>query len=82
MFHFALNPGGFLVLGLAETVGSFGDLFELVEPRAQDLSQARDRPAVRQLTFMADDWLHRRDRRSGPASSISRRATFSARPTG
>ena len=29
MFHFALNPGGFLVLGLAETVGSFGDLFEL-----------------------------------------------------
>ena len=29
VFHFALNPGGFLVLGLAETVGSFGDLFEL-----------------------------------------------------
>jgi hypothetical protein len=27
--HFALNPPGFLVLGQAETVGSFDDLFDL-----------------------------------------------------
>jgi two-component system CheB/CheR fusion protein len=29
VFHFALNPTGFLVLGQAETVGSFDDLFDL-----------------------------------------------------
>ena len=27
-FHYALNPGGYLVLGTSETVGSFTDLFE------------------------------------------------------
>ena len=30
VFHFALNRGGFLMLGTAETVGPFADLFELV----------------------------------------------------
>ena len=47
VFHFALNPGGFLVLGLAETVGPFGDLFELADRAAQDLPQEGDRPAGR-----------------------------------
>ena len=28
-FHYALNPGGFLVLGTAESVGRFSDLFSL-----------------------------------------------------
>jgi two-component system, chemotaxis family, CheB/CheR fusion protein len=27
LFHYALNPGGFLFLGTSETVGEFGDLF-------------------------------------------------------
>jgi two-component system, chemotaxis family, CheB/CheR fusion protein len=27
LFHYALNPGGFLLLGTSETVGEFGDLF-------------------------------------------------------
>jgi two-component system, chemotaxis family, CheB/CheR fusion protein len=27
LFHYSLNPGGFLFLGTAETIGSFGDLF-------------------------------------------------------
>src|SRR5581483_5935196 len=27
IFHYALNPGGFLVLGNSETVGGFNDLF-------------------------------------------------------
>ena len=31
VFHFALNSGGFLVLGQAETVGPFADLFELAD---------------------------------------------------
>ena len=47
VFHFALNPGGFLVSGIAETVGSFGDLFELDESGAQDLSQEGDGAAGR-----------------------------------
>ncbi|CAB3749120.1 chemotaxis protein CheB [Paraburkholderia humisilvae] len=31
-FHYALNPGGFLVLGASETVGSFSTLFAAVDP--------------------------------------------------
>ncbi|MEX2207781.1 MAG: chemotaxis protein CheB [Myxococcota bacterium] len=30
--HYALNPNGYLLLGASETVGSFGDLFTLVDP--------------------------------------------------
>jgi two-component system CheB/CheR fusion protein len=29
-FHYALNPGGFLLLGASETAGAFADLFDLV----------------------------------------------------
>jgi two-component system CheB/CheR fusion protein len=32
-FHYALKPGGFLLLGGAETVGNFSDLFEPVDPK-------------------------------------------------
>ena len=28
VFHFALNPGGFLILGIEESIGQSGDLFE------------------------------------------------------
>jgi len=35
IFHYALNPGGYLLLGPAETVGLFGDMFELVDRRAK-----------------------------------------------
>ncbi|QBR04075.1 PAS domain S-box protein (plasmid) [Paraburkholderia pallida] len=31
-FHYALNPGGFLVLGASETIGSFDVLFAAVDP--------------------------------------------------
>jgi two-component system CheB/CheR fusion protein len=30
-FHFALNPGGFLTLGNAETIGAAGDLFDVAD---------------------------------------------------
>ncbi len=33
IFHYALKPGGFLVLGTSETVGGFADLFSLTERR-------------------------------------------------
>jgi two-component system CheB/CheR fusion protein len=32
-FHYALNPQGFLLLGTSETVGTFNDLFTLVDPK-------------------------------------------------
>jgi two-component system, chemotaxis family, CheB/CheR fusion protein len=56
VFHFALNPRGFLVLGMAETVGVHGDLFELVshEHKIYRRKESGRRP---QLTFLADEWL-------------------------
>ena len=56
MFHFALNRGGFLVLGVAETVGSSTDLFEQVS-RAHKIYRRKDSSHRTQLTFMADQWL-------------------------
>src|SRR5262249_19917305 len=35
IFHYALNPVGYLLLGPSETVGVFSDLFELVDKRAK-----------------------------------------------
>ncbi|MGH7982137.1 MAG: chemotaxis protein CheB [Candidatus Udaeobacter sp.] len=31
IFHYALNPGGYLMLGSSESIGIFGELFELVD---------------------------------------------------
>jgi two-component system CheB/CheR fusion protein len=56
VFHFALNSGGFMVLGLAETVGGFGDLFELVN-RAHKIYRRKDVRRRPPLTFMTDEWL-------------------------
>ena len=56
VFHFALNPGGFLVLGLAETVGSFDDLFDLTN-RTHKIFRKKETASRPQLTFMPDDWL-------------------------
>jgi len=35
LFHYSLNPGGFLFLGNAETIGSFTDLFALLEGKSR-----------------------------------------------
>jgi two-component system, chemotaxis family, CheB/CheR fusion protein len=35
IFHYALNAGGYLMLGPSETVGAFSDMFELVDKRAK-----------------------------------------------
>jgi two-component system CheB/CheR fusion protein len=54
-FHFALSPAGYLALGTAETVGGFGDLFELVD-RAHKIyvkKAAVMRPA---FSFSLDDF--------------------------
>lgn len=41
LFHYALNPGGFLFLGTSETVGAFGSLFTTLD-RKSKLYQRRD----------------------------------------
>ncbi len=33
LFHYALQPHGFLILGQSETVGQSSDLFQLIDPR-------------------------------------------------
>ncbi len=33
IFHYALKPGGLLFLGSSETIGGFGDLFEIVDKK-------------------------------------------------
>jgi two-component system CheB/CheR fusion protein len=35
LFHYALNPGGFLFLGTSENVGEFGDLFDVVDRKSK-----------------------------------------------
>ncbi|MDR3540680.1 MAG: chemotaxis protein CheB [Desulfosporosinus sp.] len=35
LFHYSLNPGGFLFLGSAEAVGNFTDLFKLVDRKSR-----------------------------------------------
>ncbi|MCX6081828.1 MAG: PAS domain-containing protein [Chloroflexi bacterium] len=35
LFHYALNPGGFLFLGTSETVGEYMDLFSLLERKSK-----------------------------------------------
>ncbi|MDY0212803.1 MAG: CheR family methyltransferase [Desulfuromonadaceae bacterium] len=35
MFHYALAPGGFLLLGQSESIGTFDELFILVDPKAR-----------------------------------------------
>ena len=35
LFHYALNPGGFLFLGTSETVGEFGDLFATLDRKSK-----------------------------------------------
>ena len=45
LFHYSLNPGGFLFLGNAETIGNFTDLFAPLEGKVAALPAARVGPA-------------------------------------
>jgi two-component system CheB/CheR fusion protein len=58
LFHYALNPGGFLFLGTSETVGDFGDLFTVLDrklklyQRKDDMHSAQRLPLGRFLPTM------------------------------
>ena len=45
LFHYALNPGGFLFIGKSETVGEFGDMFAVVD-RSSKIYQRREELSV------------------------------------
>ncbi len=42
LFHYALNPGGFLFLGTSETIGDFDDLFTAVDRKAKLYQRKED----------------------------------------
>jgi len=42
LFHYALNPGGFLFLGTSETVGEFGDLFAPLDHKSKLYQRKED----------------------------------------
>ena len=46
LFHYALNPGGVLVLGTAESVGSFAGLFSPIDPRLRLFRRTEATPAA------------------------------------
>jgi len=42
LFHYALNPGGFLFLGTSETVGDFNDLFVVLDRKSKLYQRRKD----------------------------------------
>src|ERR1035438_7297263 len=53
LFHYALNPGGFLFLGTSETVGEFGGLFAVPDRKAKIYRRKEDAPRVALSRFVA-----------------------------
>ena len=51
LFHYALNPAGFLFLGSSETVGEFGDLFAAVDRQSKLFQRRHEPPASIGRTF-------------------------------
>src|SRR5262249_5607129 len=53
IFHYALNPHGYLILGPSETIGVFSDMFELMDRRHAIYSQTRRPPAAWPLGWVS-----------------------------
>ncbi|MBN1652531.1 MAG: PAS domain-containing protein [Deltaproteobacteria bacterium] len=51
LFHYALNPGGFLFLGTSETVGEFSDLFTTLDRKMKLYQRREDRGGVQRATM-------------------------------
>ena len=66
MFHYALNPGGILLLGSAETIGNFGNLFSPINNKARLFRRLDRALPVGELAFPG-----KVPRRTGPASPAS-----------
>lgn len=51
LFHYALNPGGFLFLGTSETVGEFSDLFSALDRKMKLYQRKEELPGVHRLVM-------------------------------
>jgi len=50
LFHYALNPDGFLYLGTSETVGNFGNLFTTIDSKAKLYQRKEDIHSSQQVS--------------------------------
>jgi two-component system CheB/CheR fusion protein len=74
LFHYALNPGGYLFLGTSETVGEFADLF-VTKDRKHKLYQRRDDVADARRT-LPGQWLPPLMMRGEPLSPTASKTAF------
>ena len=81
VFHFALNPDGFLVLGLAESVGRLSDLFQLVNPKHK-IFRRKTRRAAPQLLVHGRPMARRRRQPAACRPRRHRPRTSIAKPNG
>ena len=51
IFHYALNPNGFLVLGRSETIGSYADLFATFDNRSRTYRRKPGAVSTRWIEF-------------------------------
>ena len=51
LFHYALNPNGFLFLGNSETVGEFGDLFAVLDRKYKLYQRKLDIHGVHRASY-------------------------------
>ena len=73
-FHFALNPGGWLTLGNAETIGTATDLFEVVDKAAKIYVRKPTSIAFRPQVFHAMQSTLRWNGRSSKARYLGRKS--------
>jgi len=50
LFHYSLNPNGILFLGSSETIGEFGDYFEVLDQKAK-IYQGKNNPMNSKITL-------------------------------
>jgi two-component system CheB/CheR fusion protein len=51
LFHYALNPGGYLFLGTSETVGDFNDLFAVLDRKSKLYLRKEEFHSLSRATF-------------------------------
>ncbi|MHB9073201.1 MAG: chemotaxis protein CheB [Desulfobaccales bacterium] len=60
IFHFALKPGGFLILGKSEAIGAFQEMFTLVDKKLKFYTK-KDLPGRPPLRFALEAYAARED---------------------
>ena len=73
LFHYSLNPGGFLFLGIAETVGTFTNLFEPLAAKTRLYRRLDTAPTAEPVEFPA---TFVRTQPGGPAKPLKPTASL------